>query len=376
MPSADSPATDASASAALPLIGHTEILERMARNLSAGRLHHAWLISGPEGIGKFKTALHLAAWLLSAPERSAGGLFDDENGVIPDAGQIDPADPDVRLALTKTHPDLLILTPSEDEKNKSGQIKTEQIRELNSFFAHSAGRGGWRVAIIDSLDRVNRNGQNAMLKILEEPPQNCLLLVLNNRAGAVLPTIRSRCTLAALGPLSAEQTTAVLNRIWPDGDAAYIRLLAGLSGGSPGQAVRLAEAEAAPLFEASCHLLAASDTRTEDFWAVAEKWGPGGNKGRAVRGAALFLFDRLITTATLHAARAGVARANNSDGLGAFAFERAVTAALSQRHTTDTLARLHQEFCNELRQTERLFLDFAPVFAKFLCKLHSQTRAE
>ena len=358
------------------LIGHDELLARMARDLAAGRLHHGWLLNGPEGIGKFKAALHLAAWLLSVPDQSTASLFADEaSNRLPDPRQLDPDHPEVRLALTQTHPDLLIIKPSEDEKNKSGQIKTDQIRELNSFFAYSAGRGGWRVAIIDSLDLVNRNGQNAMLKILEEPPKQALLLVLNNRSGAVLPTIRSRCTQAVMQPLRQTETIQVLERLWPSGDDAYIRTLAGLSGGSPGQAVQLAEAEAAPLFEASCHLLCDPATRPEDFWAIAEKWGPAGNKGRAVRAAALFLFDRLITTASVNAASVETTL-QQEDDFSALGFIRPTLDALRQRHQAETLARLHQKFCADLRRTERLFLDFSPVFAKFLCKLHSQTQPE
>ena len=359
-----------------PLIGHDDLLGRMGRDLAAGRLHHGWLLNGPEGIGKFKAALHLAAWLLSVPDQSTANLFAGESqDSLPDPRQLDPDHPEVRLALTQTHPDLLIIKPSEDEKNKSGQIKTDQIRELNSFFAHSAGRGGWRVAIIDSLDLVNRNGQNAMLKILEEPPRKALLLVLNNRSGAVLPTIRSRCTQAVMLPLRQAETIQVLERLWPSGDDAYISMLAGLSGGSPGQAVRLAEAEATPLFEASCHLLCDPATRPEDLWAIAEKWGPTGNKGRAVRAAGLFLFDRLLTSAGVNAASAD----NNllhEDEFSKLSFIKPTLEALKQRHQAETLARLHQELCADLRQTERLFLDFSPVFAKFLCKLHSQTQPE
>ena len=357
-------------------LGHDDLFTRMARDLAAGRLHHGWLLTGPEGIGKFKTALHLAAWLLSLPDQSTASLFaDDTMSGLSDPRQLSPDHPEARLALTQTHPDLLIISPSEDEKNKSGQIKTDQIRELNSFFAHSAGRGGWRVAIIDSLDLVNRNGQNAMLKILEEPPKQALLLVLNSRSGTVLPTIRSRCTQAVMHPLQQAETIQVLERLWPAGDETYIRILAGLSGGAPGQAVRLAEAEAAPLFEASCHLLCDPASQPQDFWAIAEKWGPAGNKGRAVRAAALFLFDRLLTTTSVKAA-AGHVSPHHEDAFFALGFVQQTVEALIQRHKADDLACLHQEFCADLRKAEQLFLDFSPVFAKFLCKLHSQAQPE
>lgn len=356
-----------------PLLGQDKALDRIAKSLSEGRLHHGWLLGGPEGIGKFKTALHLAAWLLSLSNSSVDGLFDDEQSASqPHPQQLDATHPDARLALNQTHPDMLIIKPFEDDKNKSGQIKTDQIRELNSFFAHSAARGSWRIAIIDSLDLVNINGQNAMLKILEEPPQQSVLLILNNRPGVVLPTVRSRCTPLAMEPLTKTQTMQVLKTLWPSEDDDYISRLAGISGGAPGQAVRLAEAEVMPLFEASCRLLADAATRPEDLWTLAEKWSPTGNKGRAVRAAALFLFDKLITSASVTVAGREDVMADEFIQLD---FVKAAMDKLISYHDANQLARQHQEFCYYFRQTELLFIDFSPIFAKFLCKLHSQTRS-
>ena len=122
--------------------------------------------------------------------------------------------------MNQTHPDLLIIEPSEDDKNKSGFIKTNQIRKLRSFFAHSAGREGWRVAIINSLDLVNHNGQNAMLKILEEPPRRSILLVLSHQRTGILPTVRSRCMHASMSRLIC---CVHLREQWPTGEN-YIAL--------------------------------------------------------------------------------------------------------------------------------------------------------
>ena len=355
------------------LKGHFHLLDRLFTALSQGNLHHAWLISGPEGIGKFKAALHIAAWLLSLPKLSEEVLFNDaETSCLPNPEKLCFNQTDTRLAINQTHPDLLILEPSEDDKNKSGLIKTSQIRELNSFFAHSAGRDGWRVAIIDSLDLVNRNGQNAMLKILEEPPHRSILLVLNHQQGAVLPTVRSRCMYAAMSRLNTPDTQSILKYIWPHGDENHIALLAKLCDGAPGQAVRLEKAEALPLFEASCHLLADETTSAQDLWSIAEKWGPGGNKGRTVRMAALYLFEKLISRASLRAAGC-----QGYEGeFNTIPFTKNALEALASRHHSYTLSNFHQAFCTEIRQAERLFLDFIPIFAKFLCKLHSQTRPE
>ena len=356
-----------------PLRGHRHLLDRIATSLSESRLHHAWLMTGPEGIGKFKTALHIAAWLLSLPKPSDGGLFSGATPLsLQHPDQLDFNHPDARLAFAQTHPDMLILAPGEDDKNKSGQIKTDQIRELKHFFAHSAGRAGWRIAIIDSLDLVNRNGQNAMLKILEEPPQSSVLLVLSNQQGRILPTIRSRCMYAAMRRLEERDTQSVLQHMWPEGDEDYIGLLSRLCDGAPGQAVRLAEADVIPLFEASCNLLVDDATCRQDLWAIAEKWGIGGQKSRSVRMTGLYLFEAIISRASLSAAGSP----DNESQFDGIRFTKSAIEALARRHCARTLADIHQAFCAEIRQAEHLFLDFVPIFAKFLCDLHSQTRLE
>ncbi len=347
------------------LKGHQHLLDRMFKCLSKGSLHHAWLICGPEGIGKFKASLHIAAGLLSLPKLS-------DKSLIYDSGFLSIQNPDTRLVMNQTHPDLLILEPSEDDKNKSGLIKTHQIRKLNSFFARSAGREGWRVAIINSLDLVNRNGQNAMLKILEEPPQRSILLVLNHQQAGILPTVRSRCMYAAMSRLNTPDTQKILNQIWPAGDENHIALLSKLCDGSPGQAISLEQAEALSLFEASCHLLFDEATRAQDLWDIAHKWGPEGNKGRTVRMAALYLFEKLISRASLSA----TGNRNYESEFDTIPFIKNTIEVLASRHNAHTLATFHQAFCLEIRQAERLFLDFTPIFANFLCKLHSQTLPE
>ena len=177
---------------------------------------------------------------------------------------------------------------------------------------------------------------------------------------------------AAMHRLEEIDTQSVLQHIWPAGDEDYIGLLTRLCDGAPGQAVRLAEAEAVPLFEASCHLLADDATCRQDLWAIAEKWGPGGQKGQSVRRAGFYLFETLISQASITAVGNPV-RGSQFDRIS---FTKRAIEALARRHYAKTLADIHQSFCAEIRQAERLFLDFNPIFAKFLCELHSQTRPE
>ncbi|MGA1782538.1 MAG: DNA polymerase III subunit delta', partial [Candidatus Puniceispirillaceae bacterium] len=133
-------------------------------SMASGRMHHAWLLTGPRGIGKASMARMAAAWLLSEAPAPAG-LFGDDMPVF----SVSPDDPGSKLVFRGAHPDYLSITPAVDD-NKSGQIKIDQIREMVPFMAHKPAKGGWRVAVIDSMDEINRNGANAMLKLLEEPP--------------------------------------------------------------------------------------------------------------------------------------------------------------------------------------------------------------
>ena len=126
--------------------GHHDFFEDIASSLSAGRMHHAWLLSGPVGIGKASMARLAAAWILSE-DAQPEALFGIKNPDI----KIDADDPGTSLLLRGSHPDCKIIVP-QTEDNKSGQIKIDEIRELLPFMMHKPSRGGWRVAIIDSMD--------------------------------------------------------------------------------------------------------------------------------------------------------------------------------------------------------------------------------
>ena len=113
--------------APLPLFGHTDILDRMSVGLQQNRLHHGWILRGDEGIGKFRLAQQIAAWILSIADDSSTGLFEGEApaSLHPSAVPVDGEE--ARLVFGNAHPDLLVIQPEKDEKNKSGLIKTEQI---------------------------------------------------------------------------------------------------------------------------------------------------------------------------------------------------------------------------------------------------------
>ncbi|MGH6662585.1 MAG: DNA polymerase III subunit delta' [Rhodospirillales bacterium] len=214
------------------LVGHQAAERALLESLRGGRLAHAWLISGPEGIGKATLAYRFARFVL------AGG----GNGAAGDSLYLAPDHPVFRRVAAGGHSDLITAerTVNEDTGKLRGEIVVPDIRAVVRFFKLTAGEGGWRVAVIDGADTMNPNAANALLKVLEEPPANSLLLLVAHNPGRLLPTIRSRCRKLALKPLAEEQVTALLAGYLPELPSADAAALAHLADGSPGRALALA----------------------------------------------------------------------------------------------------------------------------------------
>ncbi|MEZ5998432.1 MAG: hypothetical protein R3B98_07040 [Hyphomonas sp.] len=185
--------------AALPLYGHADAERIFAEAVQGGRMHHAWLIEGPSGIGKSRFATRIAAWLLGA-RGPAGAPFDAP-----------ASDPVMSRVLSGGHPDLRYLALEINDKGRLKQdISVDQTRAFNEFFSFKPAMGGWRVGIVDALDSMNRASANAILKTLEEPPPAAALLLLSHGTRPVLPTIRSRCRTIRLSLLSAQDAATAL----------------------------------------------------------------------------------------------------------------------------------------------------------------------
>lgn len=211
-----------------PLIGHQAACATWSSAVISGRLHHAWLLSGPRGIGKAHAALQFAVHLLSgAPKDFAFG--ETEQGPVG------------RLLVAGSHPDIRIIRRPVDDKGKmKSEIPVDGVRELESFFSLRPAFGGWRIAIIDAVDELNRNSANALLKTLEEPPKQSVLMLVSHGERALLPTIRSRCRLLRFGPLSATESDLVLANAGAD----HPSVLRALAPGRPGAAITLGAPEA------------------------------------------------------------------------------------------------------------------------------------
>jgi DNA polymerase-3 subunit delta' len=220
------------------LMGHDEAERLLARAYRSGRLPHAWLLHGPRGIGKATLAFRFARALLASQEDGADLL------AVPapaDDLAVDPGDPAVGLIVSGAHPDLRVVAPGYDEKRnrQRTEIVVDDIRDLGAFLRLTPAMGGWRVAIVDGAEAMNRHAANALLKSLEEPPRKAVLLLVSHAPGRLLPTIRSRCSALALRPLPAEAVLQLLSRHAPDLGAEDAHLLAALSEGSIGRALAL-----------------------------------------------------------------------------------------------------------------------------------------
>ncbi|MGR3615088.1 MAG: DNA polymerase III subunit delta' [Paracoccaceae bacterium] len=219
------------------LIGQNEAEQAFLDAFNSGRLHHGWMLTGPQGVGKATLAWRIARFLLTAPDAQDDGLF----GAPRPPSTLDVAEdhPVTARILAGAEPGLAAITRSLNDKGKMrGEIVVDDIRKLNRFFGLSATDGGRRVVIVDSADEMNVNAANALLKLLEEPPARTTLLLIAHQPSRLLPTIRSRCRTLRLSPLSPQDMGAALTQADADlsGDTDALTALAG---GSVGAALRL-----------------------------------------------------------------------------------------------------------------------------------------
>lgn len=237
------------------LEGHAWAERQFLDAYRSGKLHHAWILGGPKGIGKATFAYRIARFVLRYP---------DPAKVPAEATDltVDPADPVARRVAALGHTDLLVLRRPWDQKSK--QLKTvlsvDEVRRASGFFSRTAGEGGWRVCIVDAADEMNANAANALLKILEEPPARCLFLLVTHVPGRLLPTIRSRCRRLDLQPLEPAAAAGVMADVLAQAEEkvkpADLEAAARIAHGSVGQGLQLVRGEGIALHRDMVALMA------------------------------------------------------------------------------------------------------------------------
>ncbi|RAK52155.1 DNA polymerase III subunit delta' [Phenylobacterium deserti] len=302
-----------------------------------GRLHHAWLLTGPEGVGKATFAYRAARRLLGAPPDRAHGVLGAS-----------PEHPVSRQIIARAHPDLLVLERVGEDGKPRKVIPVDDARKLSEFFSKSPASAPHRVAIIDAADDLNVNAANALLKTLEEPPPRGVLLMVSHSPGRLLATIRSRCRRLAFGALGLEEAAAFV-RARGDFNMEESLRLSRMAGGPPGKALQLAAADALAMDDAARALLEHLPRVDEAFTlSLADRFK--GGEGQAQFN---LLFDRL---------------AERVHGLAANAAAQRMGALDRWAQAWETLQRLP-------REVEGLNLDRTDALFAALNELRQAARA-
>jgi DNA polymerase-3 subunit delta' len=214
------------------LYGHADAEAALLAAYRGGRVPHAFLLMGPKGIGKATLAYRMARFVLAHPDPAAPAVQAAMSLAV------DPEHPVARRMAAQAQADFLVIERTANEKgNLRQQIAVDDVRRTVLFFGATAGEGGWRVAVVDAVDELNRSGANALLKLLEEPPHRALLLLVCHSAARVPATLRSRCRIVTLRPLApTEVATALAAAVGRPSSDPQIQAAAAAAEGSVGRA--------------------------------------------------------------------------------------------------------------------------------------------
>ena len=342
------------------LFGHSAPEVEFLQAFNSGRLHHAWMLTGPKGVGKATLAWRLARFLLATPEDD-GGMFAAPPPTTLDIG---PENPVARRLLQLAEPRNFLLRrgPNDKETALSQVISVDEVRKMKSFFALSAADGGRRTAIVDSLDEMNTAAANALLKLLEEPPANVTLFLIAHQPARLLPTIRSRCRELRLSPLGPQDLADALTQAGGDIGPEDRTALAELSGGSVGEAFRLTNLDGLKLYAALTRLFTTLPRLDRpQALALAEIAG--------ARGAAE-TFDLLVTLIDLFLARLARHGATGATPPEAAPNEAPLLTRLApDPHAARAWADLAQSLSARARRGKAVNLDPAALLMDMLLKV-------
>lgn len=344
------------------LIGQTAAQSAFLDAFNSARLHHAWMISGPRGVGKATLAWKIARFLLATP--------DDDGGMFAPAPptSLDIADdhPVARRLTALSEPRLFLLRRPYDEKTErlKTDITVDEVRRMKSFFSLSAADGGRRVAIVDSLDEMNPSAANALLKLLEEPPPKVTFLLITHQPARLLPTIRSRCRELRLGPLDAtdlsDALTAAGGNVAPEDRTA----LAELAGGSVGRAFELTNLDGLRLYQSLIDLLGGLPRLDRTHMQTLAEAASG--KGAEAQFDLIIALIDLFLARTARAAALGGLAPDAAGGEGALIGRLAANPA-----TARPWAELAQALGNKARRGRAVNLDPAALVMDMLLAIEA-----
>jgi len=333
------------------LVGHEPAEAAMLAAQSSGRLHHAWLLCGPRGIGKATLAWRFARFLLCG--QGGGGLF----GGAPESLDVAAGTPGRSLVDARSHPDLFHLRRTLDDKGSRirSEIAVDDVRGLGAFMHMTPAMGQWRVAIVDAADEMNRNSANAVLKVLEEPPPNAVLLIVAHAPGRLLPTIRSRCRRLVLKPLADEAVVRLLGEHAPQMPAEERAALARLSAGSIGRALELANAGSLALYREMVGVLATlPELDMVRLHGFAERFARRGEEANADWRSLGYLLDGWVKSLARRAALGGDPA---SQGVGLAPAEAGLHARLLAAASLDRWMEAWDKVAHLLSRADAVNLD-------------------
>jgi DNA polymerase III subunit delta' len=342
------------------LFGHEAVETAMAQAFASGRMHHAWLLAGREGIGKATLAYRLARHILARPE---------ERDRLGQSLEVAPDSTAARQVGALSHPGLLVLRRPYDTRAKrfATGIPIDEVRRLKSFLGLTAGDGAWRVVIVDAADDLNVNAANALLKSLEEPPSRALFLLVSSEPSRLLATIRSRSrrldlSSLAAGPLkrAVAAALAAVDQEMPS-DADWSRLER-LAKGSVRRALQLAASGGLELHERIEGLLKGLP---KVDWSVAhvlcDQLAVGANEQRFEA-----FYDLLLDTL----AQLASVRAKGKGG----AEERALAERLIPEHRLPAWAALWEQLLRDKNEAQELNLDKKALILGAVARLEAVAR--
>jgi len=251
------------------IVGQDPAVDQFAAAWATRKLHHAWLLAGPKGVGKATFAFAAARRVLA-----------DAAGPPSDLPGVETSDDHrmVKLIEAGSHPDMRWLErlPREKAEGLARNISVDQVRGLSDLFDLSPAMSDWRVAVIDSVDELEASGANALLKMLEEPPPNCLFFLVSHAPGRLLPTIRSRCRRLDFQSLDDDAMTSILETQATEVGASERQKIISMSFGSAGRALAFAELSLAKLEDAALAILRQGDPTNARRSDLAQELGKRG----------------------------------------------------------------------------------------------------